>query len=65
MRDALSAHPVSYKFIAIINTRNSPMTMLLLVVTLIAMLGFAIVRHLQIQNGKSTLSSPHRPHRRR
>ena len=41
------------------------MLMLLLVAVLIAMLGFALVRHWKVQNGKNTVASPHRPHRRR
>ncbi|CAH0280484.1 hypothetical protein SRABI13_03762 [Erwinia aphidicola] len=41
------------------------MLMLLLVAVLIAMMGFALVRHWKVQNGKNTVASPHRPHRRR
>ncbi|MEN5015217.1 hypothetical protein ABEH87_02485 [Erwinia sp. Eh17-17] len=41
------------------------MLMLLLVAVLIAMMGFAILRHWKVRNGKTTVASPHRPQRRR
>ncbi|WP_255362062.1 MULTISPECIES: hypothetical protein [unclassified Erwinia] len=41
------------------------MLMLLLVIVLIAMMGFALVRHWKVRNNKNTISSPHRTHRRR
>ncbi|WP_338520755.1 hypothetical protein VRC13_12005 [Erwinia aphidicola] len=37
------------------------MLMLLLVAVLIAMMGFALVRHWKVQNGKNTVASPHPP----
>ncbi|WP_255350082.1 MULTISPECIES: hypothetical protein [Erwinia] len=41
------------------------MLMLLLVAVLIAMTGFALVRHWKVRNTKTTMESPHRPSRRR
>ncbi|WP_162475505.1 hypothetical protein, partial [Candidatus Erwinia dacicola] len=39
--------------------------MLLLVAVLIAMMGFALVRHWKVQKGKNTVASPHHLHCRR
>ncbi|MDW8846438.1 hypothetical protein SD961_11135 [Erwinia sp. MMLR14_017] len=39
------------------------MLMLILVAVLIAMMGFALVRHWKVLNDKTTVASPHRPHR--
>ncbi|MEM6159010.1 hypothetical protein AAH446_00385 [Erwinia sp. P6884] len=41
------------------------MLMLIFVAVLIAMMGFALVRHWKIRNTKTTIASPHRPQRRR
>ncbi|WP_255474412.1 hypothetical protein [Erwinia sorbitola] len=41
------------------------MLMLLLVAVLIAMMGFAFVRHWRVRNEKTTVTSPHRHPRRR
>ncbi|WP_265910716.1 hypothetical protein [Erwinia billingiae] len=39
------------------------MLMYILVAVLIAMMGFALARHWKVRNDKSTIASPHRPHR--
>ncbi|MCP1440705.1 hypothetical protein J3D56_004141 [Erwinia persicina] len=41
------------------------MLMLILIAALIVMTGFALVRHWKLRNEKTTIASPHRPHRRR
>lgn len=39
------------------------MLMFVFIAALIAMVGFALVRHWKVRNDKSTIASPHRPHR--
>lgn len=39
------------------------MLMLILCAALIAMMGFALVRHWKVRNDKNTIANPHRPHR--
>ena len=53
----------SYRFVPTLTQGKSIMLMYILVAVLIAMMGFALARHWKVRNDKTTIASPHRPHR--